>query len=275
MVRLIVRSLAVCLLVLFPTQVRTQASEAAAGVGTGTRIGNIISTAIDTALPVIGRIMDIFRPNSKADDTVKKRDVEAAVLKAQAAVQSKAREQLQALGAVATELAVVQAFATAGAAARINMVNITHYLAQTPRDFGRIQTEWKVAKAQLRDVEALRNDDLKAVRDPVVRVQCESVRNLNRDLTIRIDDAISRGLRGGAEADSAAQELADPVARVTVLLGGFDALAAIELENLQGDIASLATWASAPAGGRNLQVTPAPPNALLMDILTKATASPR
>jgi hypothetical protein len=243
-------------------------TQPAPGTQTGERIGNIVSAAVNTAFPAIGKILEIFKPKSGPNERTTKREVEAAVSTAQTTARS-ARTQLQALAGVATELKVVSKFATAASLARPSLATMEQLLAQAPPDFARISEEWAVASAHLGAVQTVDDASLRAIREIAVRTQCQRMHALNNDLLIRITLNVKRGQKGGADAAEAARVLTDYVRQTTERLEGFDALAAIEIDSLSADIGSLAEWASSPAGDTDLASPLPAPNADLMKVLNK------
>jgi hypothetical protein len=95
---------------------------------TSQRIGTIVSAAVDTAFPVIGKIMDLFK-TKKPDEKTTQADVQKAVKAAQDEFKKTAEERLQPVATISKELGVIQAVATAGVKARANIATITTLLA--------------------------------------------------------------------------------------------------------------------------------------------------
>jgi hypothetical protein len=237
---------------------------------TGQRIGAIVSAAIDTAFPVIGKILDLFKPTSKPTDTVTKAAVTQSVDKAQADAKTTMKQRLQPLAGIAKELGVIQAFATAGVAARANIVTINNLLAQPSPNFLKIQTQWTIAKNYLGDVLTITPADLAAVRETSIQARCAAVQTAHKDLFVSIDGSIGEALRRPQVPAATVQDLKTEMQAMSDLLKGFDSLAAIEIATMQDDINSLAKWANSPAGIVNFDTPLKPPDAILLEIVDTA-----
>jgi|ERR1017187_6654415 hypothetical protein len=247
----------------------------------GKNIGEIISSAFDTAFPIVGKIMDVFKskPTTSAAGTAEKNktnppasappaaekiatesEVQAAVNKAQSDAKSTFKAQIQPITEVAQELGVVQILATDGSIAKQNIVNIQRMLAQTSPDYSKIGTEWKKFSQQMAEVLTMDEAKIKLVQEAGIRGKILDLQKTRSQLMIDISDNIDRAK--GSAKDFSKREFERQISAMGELLNGFDSLAAAELEVLQGDIDNIAKWANTPAGKSNFK-TPAANPALL------------
>jgi hypothetical protein len=232
------------------------------GVATGERIGNVVKAAINTAFPAVGpavsAIMSLI-PNNTSKN-VKTADVTAATTKAltDASTTGKvqAAQAIAPIGQVGAELATVNLFLAPSVEANNDVLAMQIQIAAAAPDWDGIKVNWSVAKAQLTKISAVQDADINKVQDLFLRNKLTEIRGANSDLVIRIDAAVT--------AKNAAQ--ATPLlAKLTGVLGGMPAAAGYELANLQGDLASLASWAKGTGG------TPAAPSSL--SVYTKSLNS--
>jgi hypothetical protein len=226
-----------------------------------------VSDAVNTAFPIIGKIMDLF--TSSKTKNASKDDVAAAVKKAQGDFLTAAKQKVQPVATVSKELGVIQAFATAGVSASQNLTTMNRLLADTEPDYGKVGEEWKVAKNYLADVLIMKPEDVQAVRDTEIQARIIKLQKARKDLMQRMDDNID-----GAQKKSPSfskPELQSEVIAMSGLLDGFDTLAAVELTALQADIDELAKWANAPAGVVNFAAKK--PSPRLLKIIDDAAAS--
>jgi hypothetical protein len=212
---------------------------------TGQRIGTIVSAAVDTAFPIIGKIMGLFK-TTKPDEKTTQTDVATAVKKAQADFKAAAKQQLQPAATIATEIGVIQIFATAGVAARSNIATMSNLLSQASPDYDKIGTEWTIAKNNLADVLTLKVETIRAVREPTIQERCIALQNARKDLMVRIDANVDEAKK--KTPGYSKQDLQDEITAMAALLKGFDALAAIEFATLQDDIDNLGKWANSAQG---------------------------
>jgi hypothetical protein len=230
----------------------------------GTQIGQIVSDAVNTAFPIIGKIMDLF----KSKKSVNKDEVTAAVEKAQSDFVKAAKEEVKPVAAVSKELGVIQAFATAGVSASQNLAAIERLLASEKTDYGRVSTEWGIAKNYLADVLVIKPEDIQAVRDTTIQARIITLQKARKDLMKRIDDNIAGAQKNPSSLSK--PELQSQITAMSGLLDGFDTLAAVELSALQADIDNLAKWANKPAGVINF--TAKKPNPRLLKIIDDAAS---
>jgi hypothetical protein len=218
---------------------------------TGKKIGTIVSSAIDTAFPVIGKILDLFKGSNKK--SASKDEVTKATNDAQKQFLATVKQKMQPAATVAKELGVLQAFATAAVNAHENIVKINGLLEQNMPDYDQVDTEWGIAKNYLADVITIKKEDIQAVSDPVIKLRLMDLQDSRRDLMIRIDKNVALGKTHKTlkKADLQVQ-----IEAMSALLKGLNSLAAIELAELQADIDSLAKWASGAAGGGEKAISP-------------------
>jgi hypothetical protein len=229
-----------------PTPTPAPATGAAA---TGQKIGGIVSAAIDTAFPIIGKIMDLFRnPNKK---NASKTEVQAATNQTQQEFMKTVKMKIQPVATVAKELSVMQTFSTAAVNVHDKLIPISSLLEQDKPDDGQIETEWTVAKNYLADANAVKREDIQAVADLVIQAHLLDLQNARRDLVVRIDKNISLAK---SNKPFKKQELVTQFAAMNDLVKGLNSLAAIEFTVLQSDVESLSKWAN---GGADIS-TPKP-----------------
>jgi hypothetical protein len=230
---------------------------------TGKQIGEIVSSAVNTAFPVIGKIMDLFTGNKK---NASKPEVQAAVTKAQTDAVTAAKQKIKDVATVSKELGVIQAFGTAGVSASQNLATINRLLAENTTDYVKVNEEWKVAKNYLADVLVMKPADIQAVRDVTIQAKILTLQKARKDLMTRIDDDIvSAQKKPGSFSKPDFQK---EIIAMSGLLDGFDTLAAVELSTLQADIDDLAKWANSPAGV--IEFTPKKPSQNLLKIIDDA-----
>jgi hypothetical protein len=230
---------------------------------TGKQIGEIVSSAVNTAFPVIGKIMDLFTGNKK---NASKPEVQAAVTKAQTDAVTAAKQKIKDVATVSKELGVIQAFGTAGVSASQNLATINRLLAENTTDYVKVNEEWQVAKNYLADVLVMKPADIQAVRDVTIQARIVTLQKARKDLMTRIDDDIDSAQKKPGSFSK--PDFQKEIIAMSGLLDGFDTLAAVELSTLQADIDDLAKWANSPAGV--IEFTPKKPSQNLLKIIDEA-----
>jgi hypothetical protein len=222
------------------TQTPTDSAKA-----TGQKIGTIVSSAVDTAFPVIGKIMDLFK-TKKPDEKATQADVQKAVKTAQDDFQKNAKAKIQPVSTISKELTVISNFASAGVKARENIANMDNLLAQATPNYSKVALEWKIAKNNLADVLTIKPADIRAIREATIQERCLDLQSARNDLMVRIDANLDDANKQAKSFSK--QDLQNQISAMLSLLKGFDSLAAIELASMQDDIDSLSKWANSPAG---------------------------
>jgi hypothetical protein len=262
-----------------PTKPTAQSS---AAVTTGKNIGTIISTAFDTAFPIVGKVMDLFKSKpadtttqpSTADKkkkttspapaptepTATQSEVQTAVSKAQSELKTTIKEQIQPTATIARELGVIQIFASNGAIAQQNIVAIKRMLADPTPDYSKIKTEWTKFNNQIADILTVSRADIQLVRDVSIQGHILDLQATRKQLMVDITDNIERAV--AAKKDFSKTEFEGQISAMGALLNGFDSLAAAEIGILQSDINNLAIWANSPAGSADFETKPADPKLL-------------
>jgi hypothetical protein len=231
---------------------------------TGKQIGEIVSSAVNTAFPVIGKIMDLFTGNKK---NASKPEVQAAVTKAQTDAVTAAKQKIKDIATVSKELGVIQAFGTAGVSATQNLATVSRLLAENNTDYVQVSKEWGIAKNYLADVLVMKPTDIQAVRDTTIQARIVTLQKARKDLMTRIDDDLDAAQKKPASFSKS--DFQKEITAMSGLLDGFDTLAAVELGTLQADIDDLAKWANSPAGV--IEFTPKKPSESLLKIIDNAT----
>jgi hypothetical protein len=230
----------------------------------GKQIGEIVSSAVDTAFPVIGKIMDLFTGNKK---NASKPEVQTAVTKAQTDTVSAAKQKIKDVASVSKELGVIEAFGTAGVSASQNLATIGRLLTENNTDYSKVEEEWKVAKNYLADVLVMKPADIQAVRDTSIQARILTLQKARKDLMSRIDDQIDSAKKKSNSFSKL--DFQKQISAMSGLLDGFDTLAAVELSTLQADVDDLAKWANSPAGV--VDFTPKKPSKDLLKIIDNAS----
>ncbi len=229
----------------------------------GKQIGEIVSSAVNTAFPVIGKIMDLFTGNKK---NASKPEVQAAVTKAQTDTVTAAKQKIKDIATVSKELGVIEAFGTAGVSASQNLATMNRLLSENNTDYTQVSKEWGIAKNYLADVLVMKSADIQAVRDTTIQAKIVTLQKARKDLMTRIDDDIDAAQKKPASFSKS--DFQKEITAMSGLLDGFDTLAAVELSTLQADIDDLAKWANSPAGV--IEFTPKQPSEGLLKIIDNA-----
>jgi hypothetical protein len=242
----------------------------------GQRIGTIITDAITAASPGIGALVKILWPQS-ADQSkkVSQTDAQAALNSPQSqqalkdSALEKAKPQIQKLGQISGEMALISTFGKAAAQAATNVTTMQALLSATPAPSNlltRLQEEWGFASDwinQVKDVTDKQIDD--AVDQTSIVTQLKALRDANRNVAGRIANRL-KDKKNIADVDL--KEVAAFVNSLSDLLNGINATAVVELDMLQRDVAALVAWASK---GQPITTTIAP-NAALIGVANKSTS---
>jgi hypothetical protein len=210
---------------------------------TGNKIGSIISAAFDTAFPIFGKIMDLF----KNSDRTRKADAQKALDEAKAQFEATVKKNIQPAATVAKELAVIEIFATAAVKANDSIVRMEEILQQDSPDFAEIDVNWTIVKKSLERANAVKPEDIQVIAEAVIQLRLIDLQDSRNELMVRIDNNIAKGKAGKLTKKS---DLQTQVAGMAALLKGLNSLAAIEFGFLKADIDKLVKWAGGnPAGG--------------------------
>jgi len=261
----------------------------AKAIATGQTIGTIVSAAFNTAFPIIGRIMDLFKkpatttpptadknkknPPTPAEPTATKTEVQAAVDKAQNDAKKAFKEEMQPTASVAKELAVIQTFGDGSAKANLNLAAIKRLMSETKPDYSKIKTEWTKFNLHMADILTVKKSDIQLVHEVEIQSRLLTLQESRKELMQDITDNIDRAV--GSKPDFSKTELESQISAMAALLNGFDSLAAAELGVLQSDIEKLSVWANSPAGGEADFKPKAPDKDLLEIAAAAATESTR
>lgn len=229
----------------------------------GKQIGAMVSAAVDTALPIIGKILDVFK-NKKKDEKASKGELTSAVDTAKNDFTDSAKKAFQPAATISRELRVIKTFSSAGVNANASLTTIDQMLAKPSPPYSKISIEWKVAKNFLNDVATVSKEDILAIPEQTIQERINAVLRARKDVMERIDGDISEAMKSPQGFSST--ELRNEVNKMRMLLNGFDSLAAIELDILQDDIDKLGKWANGPAGS-SLEEQRKQPDSQLMKTL--------
>ena len=240
------------------------------GTATGQKIGTIVKAAVDTAFPVIGKILDIFK-SKKPDEKTTQADVQKAVKNAQAEFDKQAKETIKPAGQIADELRVIGVFSAGSVKASINVNTMRSNLATSNPSFDKLRIEWKVAQGHLAEAMKVSGDQLRAVREATLRAKVIDLQDARNDLMIRIDANLDPKLPD-TERAQAITDLKEQLKAMSDLLRGFDSIGAVEITMLEDEVTGLVKWAN---GQRALEDKFRKPNPALMQIADKGLASVR
>lgn len=213
---------------------------------TGQKIGTIVKDAIDTALPVVGSVLNLFKKDSEKKS---KSEVEEALKKEREAARKRAQDAIKPVARVAAEVDVVRRIAASVSRANLNVSTMQVRLTAAKPDYVEITNDWNAAKSYLSDVFAVSGDEISNVREVAVRQRLLDLKDLQRDLVGRVDSSLN---------EKQAAKLAERTAALAAVLRGFDVLAAAELQLLHEELKSLSEWANtaAPLGATAVKVDP-------------------
>jgi len=250
---------------LHPSQ--TSATKAP-GTDTGEKIATIVKAAVDTAFPIFGKIIDLFK-TKKPDEKTTQADVEKALKKAQADYDAKAKEAVRPVAQVSDELKVIEIFAAGSVKASLNVNTMRAILATESPNFDKLRVEWAVAESQLADSMKVTADQIKAVREATLRAKIIDLQGSKKDLILRIEANLDPKMPA-SEQKEAIVELREQLKAMGELLKGFDSIGAAELSMLQDEISGVVKWAN---GAAELQKKYKQPDPELMDIANRGIES--
>lgn len=199
----------------------------------GAVVGKLITSAIDAALPGVGRLIELFRPKGNENEQKK------VVASARATLKSEAAAQLKALASVAAELGAVEGFLSKTVPASTRISRLLGHLDQAKPDPSLIAGQWKESESFLVAIGALQKTAQDHVKEPALQVTLLQVSTLNREAA----PEIGRALAKQDWADARVQLRA-----VQASLNGVLAIASVEIARLQSDLAEVVKWANNPAG---------------------------
>lgn len=214
------------------------------GTATGKKIGTIVKTAIDTALPGVTTLIEAIWGPRKADDKIKKDELAKAVDAAKKQLQDeftkKAQTNLRPVQQVSAELQVLRQVLQPSVFAQEQILQMQTRLASGSLDANaqaQQEADWKVAKAQLDKLKVIKQQDLDNIRDLWLRHMVSRIVELNNDQVLRVDPKAT-----GPAALNALQGVSLALRDVTAAVG-------YELAALESDIGELAKWANNAQGG--------------------------
>jgi hypothetical protein len=222
----------------------------APGEATGQKIGTIIKTAIQTALPGVSSLISLLFPGKSDSDKVKVADVKttASAADTQKALQQQItaaiQPKLQPVSQVASELQVVSLFTLPSVEATKYIAVLQTNLASKSINWTNVSTQWSLVKQQLQKVKGVSDAQINSISDLWLRSKLSAMRDANDAQTTLIESAIAQ--KDGPAASAAVGSLA-PV------LDGMTAAAGYELANMQSDLTNLANWARGAAGSQTTQ----------------------
>lgn len=212
------------------------------GTATGRKIGTIVRTAIETALPGASALLGLIWGNRSSNDRINQEQLRQAVEAARPEIRdtliAEAQRRLEPVSQIAEELRIVNYFLEAAVQANQNVITMQTRLGTTPSptdDFWRSQTEdWDVAKNHLRRLEGVQESELELIRELWLRDQLRRIRSSNIDLVVRVDARLQAKDPAG---------LAQQLERLSDTLQGIQAAVGYQIADLRADLRNLAEWA--------------------------------
>jgi len=208
------------------------------GVDTGKKVGNIIKSAIDVALPGVSAIMDAIWPDRKKD-SVKKDDLKKAVTDARDKFYADAQKKVAGIDIIGKELETVSLFLEAAVGASRRVVAMRTRLEASPVQWAELETDWKVVKNRLEGLKKIDDPKLLTIRETSLQTDFKKIRNLHLDLLEDINAAVTQ-----KNVDRLKALLSD----LAKTLDGVDALVGLEILTLSSEVEEASKWAKGAAG---------------------------
>jgi|SRR5215213_8508026 len=179
---------------------RTTLQDKLPGAATGERIGNAISAAVNTAFPIIPKILDVIWPNRANDPNKKLKAAEAEKNLEDARKQAldKQKTNFEEIKKISDDLATVRSFMAACIEADRKVISMQALLGEkkvlVEKDKNALNYLWTEADSRLQE---LKSADMTAkidtMGDPFVQLALRAVRDTNLGLTKNITDQIKSG----------------------------------------------------------------------------------
>jgi len=227
-------------------------SDQTAGVEQGQKIGTIVKTAIDVALPGVSSILGLFWPKGKSDkDKVKKTEVEAQIKASLAKFKKQMvgefAKNLSPIALRSAELDTLQGFLkeSIGCRTRVGKMSARLYgrtkLSET--DWERMAGDWKGAVTYLKRMNKVSEARIEAISFPSVRSKLVAIRDLEADMG-SVESEIRIGSRAaGKGQDQSLTELRVLVTQFDKALAGIATAANFYTDKLQRELSDLVEWA--------------------------------
>lgn len=215
----------------------------APGVAAGERIGNVVRTAISTAAPGLGSLLDLIwgRLGNPNANKATKAELKTAGDPVSTQIKVSAQQAITPLGRVADELAVIVQYLDPTVTASQNLIVMRTKAADAVPDWVAIANQWELAKIQIAKLKAVPDADVRRIRDLYLRDRLSQIRNANDTVVVAISQDITNRNVDNLKGDV-------PVLLST--LANMTAVAGYEFAELQADIKDLSDWARGAAGGR-------------------------
>jgi len=219
-----------------------QTTAPAPGVVTGQKIGNVIKTAITTAVPALSTLLDlIWSHSSKANsDSAKKTELQDSAKKPDTQVEANQKiigpiqEKLQPIGQVADELAVIEQFLDPCVTATGYLIGMQTKAKEQTTDWQEIGNKWELAKAQLGRLKSVSASDLRKVRDKYLAFRLGQIQKANDTTVMAITQEVTQKNLPDLKTD---------LAILLATLADMTAISGYEFSELEADISDLAIWA--------------------------------
>jgi len=219
------------LLAVIPATVQPQEANTA-----GTRLGSIIKSAIETALPAAGQIVDlIWSKIPRPDNRIDRAQLTSAVASARLDLFSSANAKIAPVTDVVSQLNIVNQYlepaveATHTTSMMLGALSTASVLKGS--DWATLATQWKVSKNFLASIGT---GNAGAIPDLWLRDKLGKISNISKELIPYIDADISQQRR-----TPLIQHLQDLQSR----LSDVSAAVGYQLSDLQGHLDALAKWA--------------------------------
>jgi hypothetical protein len=242
----------------------------------GTAIGQVIASAIDTALPGIRSlatsILSIFHPaapqgaSAAAQQTQQSTQLKAALNTAVKSIEDSVKSKISGVGPLANQLDVFGPFLQYGFRASNDLAKLSAEVAAHPHP---TSSEWDVITADWAEVNGSLNQltdaNLSSIQSDNIRTMLSDVIEAKNTTARAIQVYVDSGTAGSSDANLARElsELAKTLATIHVA-------ARIQLQDLSDQIHTLVNWSNnlGPAQGGGTRPLP---SGLTQDIQT-ATA---
>jgi hypothetical protein len=216
------------------------ADEPAPGVAEGSRIGNVVKTAITTAFPEVSSIIKlIFGDRANDNASVKKADLSKQLEEVRLKSLAEAQTRLTPMNDVAEELFQVNTFLVPAVRAQVALAGLRAHLGAAAPDWGKVTSEWKIASDYVDKIGNVSDGDMKKIKTVSVQVVLSNIRAEAKETNVRVAGAI-----GNKSRDEVLRELS----LLEMRLRDVATISTVEFGQVRQGLADLAAWAKAPAG---------------------------
>lgn len=225
--------MASCRLIVFVAVLAFVPWPLAAQQSTGARIGGIVTDALNAALPGVGALVKLFRPDKKSDD----KQANAEVTAARKVLLADATGRIKQISSVVSELEATNQFLEATVPAANRCSRFLGVLDTS--DTAAATQGWSDCQEKLKAITSVSKAVLANVADEAIRLRLAEVQSIVADAQPEIE----RAVKASNWADAKAQARA-----LTQSLNAVMAISGIEVSRFKAMTESLVQWANQPAG---------------------------